>query len=191
MSDHILPELTRKLGLAVIERLPNAGYIMLAPAPDWLAGALGSSNTLSGAFPFLRHFLQMAGTAWHDGPAARVDSGPFEATINDEAMLLRATALTIGSHRVLVVERLTGEADPRPVLQRAREQLLEREQLERHARDVHAPAATVAREVAALAALDLPDAARPIIANLKRWTAALEAAVAELPAPLPRRRSSR
>jgi hypothetical protein len=184
----VLPALARALGLAVIERLPNTGYILAAPAPDWLAGALGTSHTLPSAFPFLGHFLQIAGAAWHDGPGARADSGPFEATINGEPMLLRATALPVESHKLLVVERLTGEADPRPMLQRAREQMLEREALERRARQVHAPAAAIAREVAALAALECGPEARPIVDRLQQAAAALQTAAAALPAPPPARR---
>ena len=188
MTPEVLPGVTRALGLAVIERLPNMGYILVAPAPDWLAGALGMNNTLPSAFPFLGHFLSIAGAAWHDGPHARADSGPFEATINDEAMLLRATALTVDSHKLLIVERLTGDADPRPVLQRAREQLLERETLERHAAQVHAPAAAITREVDALAALDLPADAQQIVARLRTAAATLSGAVAALPAPPPKGR---
>jgi hypothetical protein len=191
MTPDVLPALTRALGLAVIERLPNTGYILAAPAPDWLAGALGTSHTLPSAFPFLGHFLQIAGTVWHEGPGARADSGPFEATINGEPMLLRATALTVDDHKLLVVERLIGDADPRPMLQRAREQMLDRERLERHATAVHGPAAAIAREVAALAGIDLPPNARAVVDRLTQATAALESTVAALPAPPPKRRARR
>lgn len=189
MNDSVLPELARALGIAVIERLPNAGYIMAAPAPDWLAGALGPSNTLPSAFPFLRHFLKLASAAWHDG--SRIDSGPFEATIDGEHLLLRAAALTVDTHKLLIVERLTGDADMRPILQRAREHLLEREQLELHATRVHAPAAAIARDLAALAALPLSPEARRLVETLTKSSAALEAAVAPLPQPPARGRGSR
>ena len=78
MTPEVLPELARLLELAVIERLPNAGYIMVTPPPGWLAGALDTSATLKGAFPFLGHFLPIAGEAWHAGGSERRDSGPFE-----------------------------------------------------------------------------------------------------------------
>jgi hypothetical protein len=185
MSPELLPSITRALGIAVIERLPNMGYVLLAPAPAWLAGALGLSNTLPSAFPFLAHFLKIAGDAWHQGGDARADSGPFEAVINDEPVLLRASAFTIETRKLLVVEHLTGDADPRPVLQRAREQLLEREVLEKRAEGVHAPAAAVARDVAVLARLNLDAAARPVVERLQASAAALAAAVAPLPVPPP------
>jgi hypothetical protein len=190
MTPNVLPAVTRALGLAVIERLPNMGYILAAPAPDWLAGALGMNNTLPSAFPFLGHFLQIAGSAWHEGPDARADSGPFEATINGEPMLLRATALTVETHKLLIIERLTGDADPRPILQKAREQLLEREALARQATQVHAPAAALARELAALDSLDLPADVRTHVDRLKTAAADLQQIAGTLPAPPATRRRS-
>jgi hypothetical protein len=183
MTPDVLPELARILELAVIERLPNSGYIMVTPPPAWLAGAMDTSVTLKGAFPFLGHFLPIAGEAWHAGGSERRDSGPFEATINGENLLLRATALTVNTHRILVIEKLSGDADPRPILQRAREQMLSREQLERHVAALHAPAATISRDVAALRALSLSPDAQQLVENLSHATTALRDALAPLPAP--------
>jgi hypothetical protein len=191
VSADLLPRLTRALGLAVIERISNIGYILAAPAPDWLAGALGTRNTLPSAFPFLGHFLQIAGAAWQEGAQGRAESGPFEATIEGEPMLLRATALTVDGRKLLVVERLTGDADPRPMLQRAREQMLDRERLERQATAVHAPAASIAREIATLASLDLSPEARAVVDRLQQAATTLASAVAALPAPPPKRRARR
>jgi hypothetical protein len=185
MSADLLSKLTRALDIAVIERMASSGFALVAPAPAWLAGALGAEHTLFSAFPFLRHFLDQAEATWQADPRARADSGPFEATINAEAMLLRATALSVDTHKLLVVERLTGDADLRPLLQRAREQLLEHEGLTRRAADVHAPASAIARDVAALGAIDLPPAARALVESLAQSSAALQAAVAPLPVPPP------
>lgn len=186
MSFEVLPQVARALDLAVIERLPNAGYFMVAPAPAWLEGALEEQATLARAFPFLRHFLETAGATWNEGGAARAHSGPFEADVNGEALLLRATAMTIDSHRILVIERMTGEADLRPMLQRAREHMLAHEQLERHATAVHEPAAEIARDVAALSALNLPADALALVQSIARSSTALQSAIASLPAPPPR-----
>ena len=193
MSFEVLPQVARALDLAVIERLPNAGYFMVAPAPPWLEGALEEQATLARAFPFLRHFLETASSAWQEGGAARAHSGPFEADVNGEALLLRATAMTIEGHRILVIERMTGEADLRPVLQRAREHMLEHEQLERHAAAVHDPAAAIARDLAALATLNLPPDAQALVTSIAQSSTKLQAAIATLPAPTPRgkRKTSR
>ena len=190
MTPEVLPELARVLDMAVIERLPNSGYILVTPPPGWLAGAMDTSATLKGAFPFLGHFLPIAGEAWHAGGAERRDSGPFEATVNGESLLLRATALTVNTHRILVIEKLSGEADPRPILQRAREQMLSREELERHVHAVHGPAATISREVAALRALSLTPEAQQLVENLSHATNALRDALAPLPAPPAKTRHS-
>ena len=183
MSYEVLPLVARALDLAIIERLPNAGYFMVAPAPAWLEGALEEKATLARAFPFLRHFLETASATWEQGGAARANSGPFEAEISGDALLLRATAMTIDTHRILVIERMTGEADLRPLLQRAREHMLEHEQLERRASAVHAPASAIARDIATLAALPLPADAAALVKSITQSSAALHSAIAALPAP--------
>jgi len=189
-TGELLGELARAIDLAVVERLPNAGYIMVTPPPDWLQAALEPAPTLAGAFPFLGHFLQIAGDTWRSGTPGRTESGPFEATVRGESLLLRATALNVHQHHLLVIERLTGTADPREMLQRAREQMLAHEALERQASAVHGPAATVARVVAALVRLPLAPDAKPLVDELTTASAALDGAVRPLPRPPKGRRVS-
>lgn len=193
MSEELIRDLLRALGLAVIERLPNSAYHLLTPAPDWLAAAFeaaptGAQGTLGGALPFLDHFLHQADAAWHDRRAEPVTSGPFAATVGGEELLLRASAMSLHGRALLVVERLTGEADTRPILQKAREHLLDREQLERQVRQVHAPAAALARGVERLLATSLSAGQQAIATDLEKAAADLQAAMTPLPAPLPKGR---
>jgi len=184
----LLSSLTRALDLAVIERMPHEGLALAAPAPAWLATVVGHGKTLFGALPFLAHVVEEAEPAWSSGPDGRMDSGPFEATVAGQELLLRATALTVDERHLLVIERLTGSADPRSMLQTAREQALAHEALARQAAAVHAPAADVARAVAAVGALDLTSDVRRAFERLEQSAQALQAAVSALPEPRPRKR---
>ena len=95
MSFEVLPQVARALDLAVIERLPNAGYFMVAPPPPWLEGALEENATLARAFPFLRHFLETAGAAWHDG-ATVAGSSAGASVLCDPMVDPRGGAYTLG-----------------------------------------------------------------------------------------------
>ena len=53
--------------------------------------------------------------------ATTLESGPFVATVGGEDILLRASAITLAGRMLLVIEKLTGDADTRPMLQKARE----------------------------------------------------------------------
>ena len=85
MNDSLLAGLFRTLEIAVVERMPYAGFFLVTPAPDWLHSVLdaappGAQSSLSGAMPFLEHFLQQAEAVWHEGDAI-AGSGPFTATV--------------------------------------------------------------------------------------------------------------
>jgi hypothetical protein len=150
----------------------------------------GARHTLGGALPFLDHFLQQADVVWHDRGGARADSGPFTASVGGEDALLRATAITVEHRALLVLERLTGDADARPILQKAREQRLATEQLTRQAAAVHAPAAAIARVAGELAAADVAPGHRGLVDALGAAAAQLRTAVETLPKPAPKGRRS-
>ena len=188
MSDTLLANVLRALDVAVVERLPDSRFQMVGSSPEWLEAAFdrapaGARHTLAGALPFLDHFLQQADAAWHDRGTARADSGPFTAQIGGDEALLRATALTLEHRSLLVIERLTGDADTRPILQKAREQMLATEQLTRHAAAVHPPASAISRVADELAAADLSPAHRALADALKTASTQLRAAVESLPKP--------
>lgn len=193
MTETVLAQVLRALDVAVIERLDDSRFQILGVPPAWLALAFEAaedrpSETLGGAMPFLGHFVHHADRAWHDRGSARADSGPFAATIGGEEVLLRATALTAEDRSLLVLERLTGDADTRPILQKAREHLLETEQLARHASAVQEPAAAISRVVAELAAADLPPAHRAQFDALRAASSRLQTAADLLPKPPPKGR---
>jgi len=188
MSDPVLVHVLRAVDIAVVERLADARFEIVGASPDWLEAAFdaapaGSRHTLAGALPFLDHFLPVADAAWHDRGAARAESGPFVARVAGDELLLRALAVTLDHRSLLLIERLTGDADTRPILQTAREQVLAMEQLTRQAAGVQAPAAAVARVAAELAAADLGPAHRTIADALAAASAQLQAVAEALPKP--------
>jgi hypothetical protein len=192
-DDALFSALLRQLDVAVIERRRDGAFYMTSSPPDWLAQAFdtvlpSAPGRIDGAMPFLDHFLVQARAAWHDGPAGRASSGPFVVVVGRQEILITAEAMTVQDRQVLVLERLTGEADTRPILQKARERLLEHEQLVRRVAALHAPAAEIARGVAQLLDAPLAPEVRAVAESIGRASAEIQTAMAELPSPPARHR---
>lgn len=211
MSDDILSALLRVFDLCVIECAPSKPAFdfsagrpddgptarhsvlrLLTPVPDWLASAFAAAPTevptFGDALPFLDHFLVQAEAVWHEGHPASATSGPFVATINGSEVLLRAVAIAQHEHRLVILQRLTGDADVRPILQRAREQTLAQERLIQQVGKVHAPAAAIDQGVKGLLAAALPTDYQHLVERLSQANAELQGSLASLPAPTSRHR---
>lgn len=193
MTDALLAQLIRALDLVAIERQHDHTFHAITPEPAWFTRAFaeaepGARQTLAGAFPFLDDVLQHALGAWKAGPHASIVTGPFSIDVAGESLLLRVTALTVEGRAVLVLERMVGAADARPILQKARERMLEGETLTRQVTQVHAPAQAIAAAVDQLAAASTEPAQQPIIDELRVAVRRLLDALAPLPAPPARRR---
>jgi hypothetical protein len=192
MND-LLARLLRALDLVVVEREPNHTFYVLTPEPGWFTRAFdvapaGEQRALSGAFPFLDDFIHQAAGAWAAGPHASIVSGPFSVDVDGEGLLLRATALTMDGRALLVIERLTGAADARPMLQKARERMLEGEETARRIAALQAPATALDRAVAALRDGDHSNDLGPIAADQHEASARLQEAIAALTSPPERAR---
>lgn len=172
MNDSLLFDLIRGLDLFGVERMPDSSFSALSPPPAWLAPILrdvpDAPRTLGQAFPFLDNFLTDAERFWRAGVEQCLRSAPFTATVPAGELLLRATALNLGAHRVLVLERLTGDADTRPVLQKARENKLLQERLARQVADVRKPVASIARLAGELLETELTAAQRELAEAMGR-----------------------
>lgn len=177
MSQSVLADLFPALNLAVIERLENRAFHFLTPVPSWLAAAFDASaaghTTLGGAFPFLEDFLLQADGAWKAGPHASIVSGPFAMTVDGDELLLRATALTVAGRPLLVLERLVGAADTRPILQKARQHMLAGEQVARQVGKLKAPVAALTQAMAVLATASLSPESRTLVDRAVSATDAL------------------
>jgi hypothetical protein len=133
MSVDLLSDLIQALELFGMERRPDSSIVAITPPPAWLTPILEAAGdapfSLSQAFPFLDGFMREAEAMWHDDTASRIVSGAFTAVVGSDELLLRASALRLGTRCVLVLERLHGDADARLLLQRARENKLDYERL--------------------------------------------------------------
>jgi hypothetical protein len=165
MRDPILTDAFHALDLFVCERLPNSSFVALTPPPRWLTRLLstaaeGAPITLVQAFPFLSGFLTEAESFWRAGEKRSIGSGPFAVDDRDGELLLRAWALNVGVNSLLVLARLEGEADTRPMLQKARDNALAQERLTHQMGATEAPLREASRLAGELLAADLPPAQR-------------------------------
>ena len=122
--------------------------------------------------------------------AATLDSGPFIATVGGADLMVHARALTLSGRMLLIIERMTGSADTRQILQKAREQALDREQLGRLLDTIHAPVAAIDKGLTELAASELTPAQRQLTTRIADEHARLKAVTASRPEPVSRSRRS-
>jgi hypothetical protein len=171
MRDPILTDAFYALDLFVAERLPNSSFVALTPPPRWLtrflsSAAEGAPITIVQAFPFLSGFLTEAESFWRDGTKRSMISGPFAVNGTDGELLLRAWALNVGVNTLLVLARLQGEADTRPVLQKARDNALAHERLLRQVSASEAPLRELSRLAGELLAGDLSAPQRAVAESI-------------------------
>jgi hypothetical protein len=172
MRDPILTDAFHALDLFVAERLPNSSFVALTPPPRWLtrflsSAAEGTPITIVQAFPFLGGFLSEAEGFWRDGEKRSMTSGPFAVDNPEGELWLRAWALNVGVSTLLVLSRLQGEADTRPVLQKARDNALAHERALRQLGESEAALRDVSRLAGVLLSTDLPPAQRSVAQDIE------------------------
>ena len=152
MDETFFAALFPKLECIVIERTDSGEYVPRTAAPRWFVDAARTSAgdgpaTLGGTLPFLDHLRTEADRFWWSGDEGVMTGEPFAIPGADADYLVRARVLTLDRRKFLVLERLTGAADSRPVLQAARERQLEHERTKARASDARAPIDAIARLV--------------------------------------------
>jgi hypothetical protein len=172
MRDPLLTDVFHALDLFVAERLPNSSFVALTPPPRWLTRFLaseaeGAPITIVQAFPFLGGFLTEAEAFWRDGAKHSMMSGPFAVDDASGELLLRAWALNVGVNTLLVLSRLQGESDTRPVLQKARDNALAHERVLRQVSAGEAPLRELSRLAGELLAGDLAPAERALAERIE------------------------
>src|SRR5579871_5095200 len=198
MVDPLLPDLLSALDLAAIERRPDQTFQVVAPPAPWFVAVLESAPEMTMAsllevLPFLHDFVRQADVFWREsrrGVPTTLDSGPFVASVKGEDLLLRASAMTIAGRMLLVLARLSGEADVRPMLQKAREHALEIEGLVRHVQSMHAPVRAIDDGLTALSGAPLAPAQQHAVEKIREANATLKAIADTRPAPPSRARRS-
>jgi hypothetical protein len=192
VTDTLFAHLFQALDLAIVERLSDGLFQLLTPAPVWLerafeAAPAGARASVDGAFPFLEDVVHQARSAWRTD-ATPQSFGPFAAPVGDEELLVRATALNVDGRTLLVIERLQGVADARPMLQKARERMLEGEALVKQVHALHPPAVAIDKAIASLRGAPLSADQRTLVTALYDANERLRDALAKLPAPPTRQR---
>lgn len=191
MPSDVLGDLLRALETVVMERLdrePADRFLPVTPLPDWFGTVVPGAPAdegfvLEGAVPFLDTFLREAEALWRGGRDGVAASPPFALPAEPEDLLLRASAVVIGSRHLLVLHRLVGVTDTRPLLQQAREERLRHEQLVKQAGTLHGPARTLAHAAAQLRGTDLTPAQRAAVDELDQVAARLTQVLAGIPEP--------
>jgi hypothetical protein len=192
VTETLFAHLFRALDLTIVERLSDGLFHMLTPPPAWLdrafeAAPAGSRDSIDGAFPFLEDVVHQAQVGWKTDDMPQV-YGPFAASVGDQELLMRATALIVDGRTLLVIERLQGVADARPVLQKARERMLEGEQLVRQVHALYPPAREIDKTIASLRGVPLSADQQALVQALYEANEQLRDALAKLPAPPMRQR---
>lgn len=119
------------LKIVVFEREEDSGEFRLQGLPPdwwrlWVGPANGTVLDLGQCSPFLRDYLLGAHPIWGGQSGATEKSGPWtEPDREGGTMTLEATALSIESKKLLLIERLgSGFEEMGAIVQRAREKML-------------------------------------------------------------------
>ena len=138
-DEAIKSELLAALDIVAMERVDDGEFELIGAAPRWLAEFL-PQLTAEGArlrpqegFIFLEHFLTEAEDFWESDDAGPVRSGVWcEAYASGKQYNLEASALRIGEHRLLIIERLrSAYGDIQALAQKARDKNLDYDRLRR------------------------------------------------------------
>ena len=183
MSEALLGQLFPKLGFIVMRRTTSGDLVLLTPAPRWFVDAAQTAAgagpaTLGGTFPFLDDVRAEADRFWgKDEEGIRLGE-PFIVRGATEEYLVRPRIASLEGTKLLLLERLTGSADSRPILQAAREARLEHERVTLAASDIRLPIETIAqlagRLLEAEEAGDARETARDVLRAADTARAALD-----------------
>ncbi len=127
-------------GVAVFERLQDRMIVAISDVPAWLHPRLiDASGMLEvSSSPFLENFLIDAEACWAGKAQERIRSGPWiEVDSDGHEHPLEASALVFGTQQILLIENVRASfAERLHVLQQAREQHLNMQQLSREIRNL-------------------------------------------------------
>ncbi|HSE35712.1 MAG TPA: PAS domain S-box protein, partial [Blastocatellia bacterium] len=138
-DEAIKSDLLAALDIAAMERLSDGEFELIGAAPRWLAefvpqaAAEGARLRPQDAFMFLEQFLTEAETFWESDADGPLRSGVWtEAYAAGKHCNLEASALKVGEHRLLVIERLrSAYGDIQALAQKARDKNLDYDRLRR------------------------------------------------------------
>jgi hypothetical protein len=183
MDETFFAALLSKLECIVMERTDAGDYVPRTAAPGWFVDAARTAAgdgpaTLGGTLPFLDHLRTDADRVWWSGEENAIAGEPFAVAGADTDYLVRARVLTVHQRKLLVLERLVGAADSRPLLQAARERQLAFDRIATGIAAVRPPLEAIARLsgrwVDAAASPDAQATAREILQAAEHARATLD-----------------
>ena len=131
VDDSLFHRVLSALNVAVLERSDSGdAFHLRGLPPEWWRQCVGPTEShvlnLLQWSPFLQDYVADPHPAWDDKPGTIEKSGPWtESDRQGGIMTLEATALAIGSRRLLLIERLgAGFEQMHAIVQRAREKML-------------------------------------------------------------------
>jgi PAS domain S-box-containing protein len=134
VDDPLFNRVLSALNVAVLERSDSGDVFHLRGLPpewwcQWVGLTESSVVNLLQWSPFLQDYVADHHPAWADKPGAIEKSGPWtEPDRQGGTMTLEATVLSIGSKKLLLIERLgSGFEEMGAIVQRARERMLAEE----------------------------------------------------------------
>ena len=134
VDDPLFNRVLSALNVAVLERSDSGDAFHLRGLPpewwcQWVGLTESSVVNLLQWSPFLQDYVADHHPAWADKPGTIEKSGPWtEPDRQDGTMTLEATVLSIGSKKLLLIERLgSGFEEMGAIVQRARERMLTEE----------------------------------------------------------------
>jgi transcriptional regulator with PAS, ATPase and Fis domain len=131
LDDSFFNRILSTLDVAVLEHEKHSdAFHLRGLSPEWwrLCFGLGNGTVLdrSQCSPFLQEYLAASHAAWEGAPGTIEKSGPWaESDRQGGTMMLEATALSVGSQQLVLIERLGQNFEQmRSIVQRARERML-------------------------------------------------------------------
>jgi hypothetical protein len=190
VTDSLPLDLMQALEMFALERMPDYTYTPVTPPPAWFRHILPLTEatgplTLGAILPYLERFLSEAEPFWREGTRRSLVSGTFAAPGGAEDVLLRACALNLGPRSLLVLERLRGQEDLRDILQKARENKLELEQVIKRIESLRASVASLSKLTHELGQTGLTSAQRELVDGIVTAAGRVDAVVSEV---LPQKR---
>ncbi len=137
MNDAVWASLTNQLGFVLFARESETGFVPVGVVPEWFrhlcpAATAGQTIDLASHIPFLESFLPEAQNCWAGEESDRVRSGLCAET--DEfgnEYFYEMSALKAGGCQVILFELRKDAAEIRETLQKARQNVLDYQLLER------------------------------------------------------------
>lgn len=188
MPDSLLATLVSILDVVVLERQEGGAYRQIGGEPPaWFTETMkntdaGAAVTVVQAFPVLESFLAEADSFWRKTAYGRLEGEAFVVT--DAAgrnLPVAPIAIVMEGRYFLLLHRAPGFDERQRVLQRAREQALDREHLVKQIDGLRRPASRLSTAAAELGRQPLNEVQAALVTTIMKEADTLKTLLDELP----------